>query len=188
MQSTQAATHQRDREGLPGHQTARLGRGRHERPGPVVCVMELASMLAGESFRDRPAAVCPVLGALLRTYNDVIDDSRRQDLYRFASDTVGTRGDDSLHRRRAALAIGWARTRYEARRKAWGPLARPSYDPDLAESPDRIAEHVIASIRRHTDSTHAAILRLFDQLIACGLDVVRGQPPLVTAQPALAFA
>jgi hypothetical protein len=39
--------------------------------------MELSSMLAGEPFTDHPVAVCPVIGALLRTYNDTIDDERR---------------------------------------------------------------------------------------------------------------
>jgi hypothetical protein len=32
--------------------------------------MELASMLADEPFSDRSATVSPVVGALLRTYND----------------------------------------------------------------------------------------------------------------------
>jgi hypothetical protein len=39
------------------YQNVRLGPGRHPRPGKVVCVMELASMLAGERFGDRPVAV-----------------------------------------------------------------------------------------------------------------------------------
>ena len=30
-----------------------------------MCVMELASMLAGERFGDRPVSVCPVIGAFL---------------------------------------------------------------------------------------------------------------------------
>ena len=43
--------------------------------------MELSSMLAGEPFSDRPRCVDPVIAAFLRTYNDGLDDSRRQDLY-----------------------------------------------------------------------------------------------------------
>lgn len=50
------------------HQNTRLAVGRHDRPGPEVCVMELASMLAGERFSDRPGSVCPVVGALLRAH------------------------------------------------------------------------------------------------------------------------
>jgi hypothetical protein len=53
--------------------------------------MELASMLAGERFSDRPRSVCPVIGMVLRAYNDALDDDRRQDLYRYAASVVGTR-------------------------------------------------------------------------------------------------
>src|SRR4051812_3696389 len=64
----------------PTHQTVRLSRGKHSSPAQGVCVMELASMLAGESFNDRPACVDPVIGGLLRAYNDNVDGERRQDL------------------------------------------------------------------------------------------------------------
>ena len=72
-------------------QTVRLARGSHLTPDEGVCVMELASMIAGEPFTDRPRSVCRVIAALLRSYNDLVRDSRRQDLYRCASDVVGTR-------------------------------------------------------------------------------------------------
>src|ERR1700748_353955 len=94
------------------HQNARLGPGRHSGPGHVVCVMELASMLAGDRFGDRPASVCPVIGAILRAYNDNVDDRRRQDLYRFAADAVDTRRDYRVQRRRADAALEWAAERY----------------------------------------------------------------------------
>jgi hypothetical protein len=42
--------------------------------------MELASMLAGERFSDRPRSVSRALAAFLRGYNDLLDDKRRQDL------------------------------------------------------------------------------------------------------------
>ena len=58
---------------IVSHQTVRLRRGKHASPEKGVCVMELASMLAGEPFSDRPQAVCPVIGAYLRSYNDVVD-------------------------------------------------------------------------------------------------------------------
>ena len=35
---------------FPSHQTVRLARGKHSSPRDGVCVMELASMLAGEQF------------------------------------------------------------------------------------------------------------------------------------------
>jgi hypothetical protein len=34
-------------------------RGQHANPERGVCVMELASMLAGEPFTDHPRSVCP---------------------------------------------------------------------------------------------------------------------------------
>src|SRR5437588_7950224 len=100
----------------PTYQTVRLGAGRHKSPdGGVVCVMELASMLADERFSDRPKAVCAALAGLLRAYNDEIDNRRRNDLYQYASDTVGTRIDRTLQERRAETAIAWARPRWETR-------------------------------------------------------------------------
>src|SRR5512142_3070636 len=108
------------------HQNVRLGPGRHPRPGKVVCVLELASMLAGERFGDRPVSVCPVIGAILRAYNDNVDDSRRQDLYRFAADAVDTRRDYRVQRRRAAAALEWSVARY---RTLGGTLLAPP-DPE----------------------------------------------------------
>src|ERR1700722_3440850 len=90
------------------HQVARLGKGSHDGPGSVVCVMELASMLAGDRFTDRPPSVCPLVGALLRTYNDKLDNRKRQDLYRYAADSVGSRGDHRLQARRAATVLAAA--------------------------------------------------------------------------------
>src|SRR4051812_49691295 len=85
---------------IVSHQTVRLRRGKHASPEKGVCVMELASMLAGEPFSDRPQAVCPVIGAYLRSYNDVVDDERRQDLYRYASEAIGSAGAAPLRRPR----------------------------------------------------------------------------------------
>jgi hypothetical protein len=148
------------------HQTTRLGKGKHDAPGPVVCVMELASMLAGERFGDRPSSVCPVIGAILRSYNDVIDDERRVDLYRYAAESVGTRGDFSLQHRRAEIALRWAGPGYATRRRRRGGLYIPPGPPDPDSGPDGIAEYVIGSLRRrHSDSAHSAMLWLLDELI-----------------------
>ncbi|HEY3021645.1 MAG TPA: hypothetical protein VGJ32_15715 [Solirubrobacteraceae bacterium] len=83
------------------HQTVRLSRGRHRTPEDGACAMELASLLAGERFSDYPASVCPLIGAFLRTYNDCVDDDRRQDLYACAAMAVGTGGRRSATRGRA---------------------------------------------------------------------------------------
>lgn len=82
------------------HQTVRLGRGSHRSPEHGACVMELASMLAGERFTARPACSCSVIAELLRTYNDAVDDARRQRLYPVAALVVGSRADAEIVRRR----------------------------------------------------------------------------------------
>src|SRR4051794_8202388 len=76
------------------HQTVRLARGRHAGPSGGTCVMELASLLAGEPFSDRPASACPVIGGLLRAYNDSLDDDRRPRLYGMAADLVASAGGE----------------------------------------------------------------------------------------------
>lgn len=72
--------------------------------------MELASMLSDEPFSDRPATASPVIGAFLRTYNDGIDDQRRQDLYPLAASIVGTSGGRALERERASRCLEFARS------------------------------------------------------------------------------
>jgi hypothetical protein len=126
--------------------------------------MELASMLAEERFTDRPAAACPVIGAILRAYNDNTEEELREDLYRYASEIVGTRASFELQHSRAVLALAWARARYTGRRL----LRRPS-EPDPDWSPDLLAEYVIRSLgRRIGAEAHTAMLGLIDELIALG--------------------
>ena len=116
-------------------------------------------MLAGARFGDRPASVCPVLGAILRAYNDNIDDRRRQDLYRFAADAVDTRRDHRVQRRRADLALDWAARRH-------GTLMSP---PDPEGPRDEIAYYVVGALGggrgRRSDEDHAAMIALLDELI-----------------------
>jgi hypothetical protein len=148
------------------HQNVRLGPGRHPRPGKVVCVLELASMLAGDRFGDRPVSVCPVIGAILRAYNDNVDDRRRQDLYRFAADAVDTRRDYRVQRCRADVALKWALAGYERR---GGTLLAP---PDPEGPRDDIGYYVVGSLaaggRRRgdwSDGEHGAMIALLEQLI-----------------------
>jgi hypothetical protein len=168
------------------HQNVRLGPGRHPRPGEVVCVLELASMLAGERFGDRPVSVCPVIGAILRTYNDNVDDVRRQDLYRFAAEAVDTRRDYRVQRRRADAALGWALDRYA---HIGGTLLAP---PDPEGPRDEIGYYVVGSLmagaRRRgkwSDRDHEAMIALLEDLIEIdrqpALETLIGEPlvPLV---------
>jgi hypothetical protein len=150
---------------MDSHQTVRLGPGRHEGPDGEVCVMELASMLAGERFTDRPSSVCPLVGAVVRAYNDALDGRRRKDLYRFASEAVGTRGDFSLQRVRTDLALDYVREHRQPR------LAEP--DPDAG--PEEVADYVLFAMarrprsriprRRFDDRSHAEMLTLLERLI-----------------------
>src|SRR5918911_2783052 len=91
---------------FPSHQTVKLARGKHSSPREGVCIMELASMLAGERFSDRPYCVSPAIGGFLRAYNDFVDDRLRQDLYRLASAVVGTRGTPEVERLRVRRGVG----------------------------------------------------------------------------------
>jgi hypothetical protein len=156
------------------HQNVRLGPGRHPRPGQVVCVLELASILAGERFGDRPVSVCPVIGAILRAYNDNVDDRRRQDLYRFAADAVDTRRDYRVQRRRADAALAWAVARYARR---GGTLLAP---PDPEGPRDEIGYYVVGSLAsdRHglggfSDDDHGAMVALLEEMIE-----IDGEPAL----------
>jgi hypothetical protein len=153
---------------MDSHQTVRLGPGRHDGPDGEVCVMELASMLAGERFTDRPSTVCPQVGAIVRAYNDALDGRRRKDLYRFASDAVGTRGDFALQRTRAELALDYVRERRRPRMP----------EPDCDAGPEEIADYVLFSLarrprsrlprRRFDERSHGEVLTLLERLIATG--------------------
>src|SRR6185312_3126872 len=160
------------------HQNVRLGPGRHPRPGKVVCVLELASMLAGDRFGDRPVSVCPVIGAILRAYNDNVDDCRRQDLYRFAADAVGTRRDYRVQRLRADAAIDWAFVRY---RERGGTLLAP---PDPEGLRDEIGYYVVGALHvrgRWSDDEHASMIALVENLIEIDREPALDEPlvPLV---------
>jgi hypothetical protein len=137
----------------PSFQTIRLSRGRHSSPGEGTCVMELASMLAHERFSDHPQSVCPVIGEFLRTYNDAVDDERRQALYAYAAAAVGTRGTRADERRRARLCAEAAGRRPRRAGAAWRPW-RAGW-----------ACRVAACLARDPDR-HAEALELLDRLIA----------------------
>ena len=163
----------------PSHQTVRLGRGKHSSPAQGVCVMELASMLAGEPFTDRPACADPVIGGLLRAYNDTVDHARRQDLYAVASTVVGTAAGEELERARAARCVAFAeahrrRSRFRGRRRR--PLA-------LAAHRGKDAPGVLAvrALGRADDAAHAELLALVDELVSMG----HSSRPAMPAPPSL---
>jgi hypothetical protein len=153
------------------HQTVRLARGKHDSPERGVCVMELASMLANEPFSDHPRSVSPVIAGLLRTYNDGVDDERRQDLYRFASEAVGTRAAEWVEADRARLALQWADEQYERTRRGLTkllPRATFTHCPDGAHAGAIAGRVAVKLVARGRPGAHAAALELVERLIAVG--------------------
>jgi hypothetical protein len=147
------------------HQTVKLSKGKHSSPESGACVMELASMLAGEPFSDHPASVCPVIGSFMRAYNDSIDEHRRQDLYSYAAKVVGSRASAAVEKTRAERLGEWAA---EIRPRRWtrGLPARLRAHALKHKPPaESLGTHAVHAIRRHTDDTHAAALTLVDELL-----------------------
>jgi hypothetical protein len=148
------------------YQTIRLSKGKHTSKEHGACVMELVSMLGGEPFSDHPASVSPVIGSLLRAYNDSIDDVRRQDLYAYAARVVDSRGSAELEQRRVEHVTAWMskpdsrrfRLRLPARLRAVSPK------PPL----DVLGASAVRSLRSHDDRTHARMLALVEELLAMG--------------------
>ncbi|MBA2766220.1 MAG: hypothetical protein H0U33_04535 [Solirubrobacterales bacterium] len=152
----------------PSHQTVRLARGKHDTAADGACVVELASMLAGEPFGDQPRSVCPVIAAYLRAYNDGTDDLSRQVLYGVAARVVGTS---------AGLEVERARARRCAELTADLNAARSSLRRRLCPQPplcvrDEALEaagvHLSRMLLRHRDGGVDRALAVVDELAAIG--------------------
>ena len=171
------------------YQTIKLSKGKHSSPDEGACVMELASLLAGEPFTDHPASVCPVIGSFLRAYNDSIDDEHRQDLYGYASRVVGTRGPLNLQRERVERLTEWA---MEMHRRRWTsrylPLARLRMS-GLKRQPSAhaVGTFAVRAIPKHTQATHAAVLQLLDSLIAVAASPQPSAVPVAEQLPRALF-
>ena len=151
----------------PSFQTLRLSRGKHSSPQHGACVMEVASMLAGEGFTDRPDSVSPAIGSFMRGYNDLLDDRRRQDLLRYASEVVGTAGPEALERARRKRLVAWADERWARRSLSevfgrYGKFRTPPADPDGA------GMYAVRALRNGSRREHHEALALLDELIAMG--------------------
>jgi hypothetical protein len=142
----------------PSYQTVRLARGRHSSRHAGVCVMELASMLGHEPFSDRAGSISPTIGAFLRTYNDGLDDVRREDLYPVAAAIVGTAACRAVERERVNRCLAFAGQhggRMAGRRAALG-LAAPG------------AAGAWAARAALEADAHDEALWLVDELVALG--------------------
>jgi hypothetical protein len=164
------------------YQTIRLTKGKHSSSEDGACVLELASMLAGEPFSDHPTSVCPVIGSFLRAYNDSIGDERRQDLYAYASRIVGTRASLEVQRERVDRLTAWAIALRQRRWTRFLPLPRlRTHMIRQQPSVHAIGTYAVHAIPKHTDETHAEALSLVDDLLALGR---RTSPALSPATPA----
>jgi hypothetical protein len=152
----------------PNYKTVKLSCGKHSSPTDGACVMELSSMIAGESFTDQPQCVCPVIAAFLRAYNDALDDRRRQDLYGYAARVIGTRSTPEIERSRIERVVSWAGEMRASRNR----LARLFRRVDLGLRPPSSARAAaslaVNAIGRRSDSSHARALSLVDELCAIG--------------------
>jgi hypothetical protein len=148
------------------HQTIKLSKGKHRSPEEGACVMELASMLAGECFTDHPASVCPVIASLMRAYNDTVEDDFRQDLYAYAATTVGSRASSAVQQARAERVVEWT-AEVARRRRTW--MLLPSSLHALGRrrpSIEATGSRAVRAIGKHSEETHRAVLALIDELIA----------------------
>ena len=158
------------------HQTIKLSRGRHSSPEHGACVMELASMLSGEGFSDHPRSVSRPIASFLRGYNDLLDDRRREDLYRYAAQTVGTADTWAVEEARAARLLAWADQRWE-RRAARSVLDRMRVrraSKERSTDPEPAGTYAVHAIGKVNDESHAAALALVDELITLGSEPSRG--------------
>jgi hypothetical protein len=99
--------------------SVRLEPGRHRSSDDGVCVVELASMIGGEKFTDRPDCVCPVIGSFLRCWNDHVGYADRQRLFPYASRVIGTGGYRRISRIRRDICLSYGGADLDR-----GPLGR----------------------------------------------------------------
>jgi hypothetical protein len=152
------------------HQTVKLSRGRHSSPEHGACVMELASMLAGESFSDHPRSVSRPIASFLRGYNDLLDDTRRADLYRYAAQTVGTAGSASVEQARVARLLAWGDElwRRRASRSLFERMRVRRALKERSTDPEPAGTYAVHAIGKASEEMHVAALALVDELIAMG--------------------
>lgn len=80
-----------------------LSRGKHRTITKGACFMELASVLAGQRWSDRPSCTHPLLASLARLVNDQTSDQQRHRLCLLVPAVVGLKGEDPRIDARIAL-------------------------------------------------------------------------------------
>nr|MBA2714642.1 hypothetical protein [Rubrobacteraceae bacterium] len=71
----------------------KLDKGSHSSFEDGHCATELVAYLAGEEHSDEPDCLSPILGAMLRRFNDNADDELRQRLKPYLPKCIGTAND-----------------------------------------------------------------------------------------------
>ena len=155
------------------HQTIKLSKGRHSSPDQGACVMELASMLAGEAFSDHPRLACPIISSFLRTYNDSVDDERRQALYAYAAQVVGTRSSKEVARARAEY-LGSILVELRLQRHPWTRLVPESLRAFLSPRIDMIPARAARAIAAGEKRMDLSVRETLDGLLAIGPDTTPG--------------
>ena len=96
--------------GKPLHERIPLLPGNHPTREHGMCAMELVAWLAGEQHTDQPECTCPVLAALVRTFNDVVPDVETRNTYvrPLVPRLINTVVTPEIESRRAFLALDCA--------------------------------------------------------------------------------
>jgi hypothetical protein len=153
------------------HQTVKLSRGKHDSPREGACVMELASMLAGARFTDRPASVSPAIAGFLRPYNDYLSDELRQDLYGIAAQVVGSCRTPEVEQRRVERVVEWGIAMRRARPwRLWALLA-PRPRPRRRSGhvhPDDAGVYAVRGLGMRRRLVHPLALELVEELLDYG--------------------
>ncbi len=76
-------------------------------PDGVFCAMEAAAFIAGEKWSDAPQCVSPVIAAFMRSWNDSLDDSKRQMLKPYIVKSLNTASDEFDEATRAWMLTDW---------------------------------------------------------------------------------
>jgi hypothetical protein len=163
------------------HQTIKLSKGTHSSPEEGACVMELASMLAGEPFSDHPKSACPVISSFLRTYNDSVDDERRQTLYAYAAQVVGSRGSKEVARARAEY-LGAVLVDLRVRRHPWTRRIPQSVRTFIGPRIDMIPARAARMIAVCEDRMDLSLRETIDGLLGIGAAAPAGMGPAPTAE------
>ncbi|MCA8942591.1 MAG: hypothetical protein KDB80_08560 [Planctomycetes bacterium] len=144
----------------PLHERIPLLPGKHPTREHGMCAMELVAWLAGEEHTDQPECTCPVLGSVVRTFNDVVPDTDTRNRYvrPLVPRLIHTVADEATQRRRAFLALDTAVRFFAAMSlAAAGKIDAAESINALPEVTDEAtAADAAAALERHGRTVHAA--------------------------------